>query len=335
MSNQMPELAFYYPNPIWARADWIKNLILFFDGIALLVPDYMRDRPFEVDPAIATGLQEHGLLKILEPETFMDRTAAEALATAMSDIIVSGSLDNLAKRRTKFHELSYSRLGYMADAGLAEMVYEELEKRGLARPTEDGVSIPMHPMVRSLVLVLLAQILRPTGRRHGLELSPATDQPEIQKSLVELLRLPSIPSAGHVVSLDIEAVGVDLSAVPFDEVLSFRTEHRDKYRIYARTLRQFLREIGDLSPDEQQRELKNRQAEVKEGAAQLRKAARGAWKRPASFGLGLAGAVWTLTTGDIVGGLLALGAGLAGAELSGTTETSAYSYLFTARRRFS
>ncbi len=39
------ELAFYYPNPMWTHGDWIKNLVLFFDGIALLVPDYMKERP--------------------------------------------------------------------------------------------------------------------------------------------------------------------------------------------------------------------------------------------------------------------------------------------------
>jgi hypothetical protein len=39
------ELAFYDPNPMLSYGDWIKNLILFFDGIALLVPDYMKDRP--------------------------------------------------------------------------------------------------------------------------------------------------------------------------------------------------------------------------------------------------------------------------------------------------
>lgn len=78
MSNALPELAFYYPNPVWWSGDWVKNLIFFFDGIALLVPEYMLERPFEVDPAIAKGLQEHGLLKILEPEKFMDRKATEA-----------------------------------------------------------------------------------------------------------------------------------------------------------------------------------------------------------------------------------------------------------------
>jgi hypothetical protein len=62
------ELAFYYPGPVWHSGDWIKNLILFFDGIALLVPNYIKDKPDIVDPPIAAGLRQEGLLHILEPE---------------------------------------------------------------------------------------------------------------------------------------------------------------------------------------------------------------------------------------------------------------------------
>ena len=39
VSHTLPEIAFYYPNPMWHYGDWIKNLVLFFDGVALLVPE--------------------------------------------------------------------------------------------------------------------------------------------------------------------------------------------------------------------------------------------------------------------------------------------------------
>jgi hypothetical protein len=94
-SAALPELAFYYPNPMWLHGDWIKNLLLFFDGVALLVPDYMCERPYELDPALVSGLEEAGLLEILEPETFIDKTAAEGLATAMTDLLASGALDGI------------------------------------------------------------------------------------------------------------------------------------------------------------------------------------------------------------------------------------------------
>jgi hypothetical protein len=46
---------------MWPYGDWIKTLILFFDGIALLLPPYMKKRPEELDRAIVVGLREKGL----------------------------------------------------------------------------------------------------------------------------------------------------------------------------------------------------------------------------------------------------------------------------------
>ena len=33
MADRLPEWAFYYPNPVWSKSNWLKNLILFFDGM--------------------------------------------------------------------------------------------------------------------------------------------------------------------------------------------------------------------------------------------------------------------------------------------------------------
>ena len=94
--------------PVWYSGDWIKkNLVLFFDGIALLVPEYMKDKPDVVDAAIAAGLRKEHLLHILEPEKIVDKSATEKLATAMTDVIASGALDSLAKDHIRFHELLF------------------------------------------------------------------------------------------------------------------------------------------------------------------------------------------------------------------------------------
>jgi hypothetical protein len=101
-TNRTRELAFYYPNPMWSYGNWIKNLVLFFDGIALLVPDYMKERPEMLDRPIVVGLKQHGLLEMIEPEKAVDKVATEKLALAMTDIITSGILDELAKEETAF-----------------------------------------------------------------------------------------------------------------------------------------------------------------------------------------------------------------------------------------
>jgi hypothetical protein len=327
------EVAFYYPGPFWFSASWIKNLLLFFDGIALLVPAYMRDRPRLLEPEMAIPLTEEGLLHILEPETLVDKAATEQLAASLTDVIASGALDSLATKRTKFQELSWSRLGGYGDEGLARMIFEELKRRGLAKETEDGVSIPMHPLVRSLILVLLAQILRPYGTHLGYTLSPATDRPELVGALQEVLALDAAPSIGHVVSSDLQAVGVDLFNVPLDEVLAFRGEHLIEHRQYATAVRRFVRDMSLVPENERKREMKARQQEIRDLANSLQRLAKTRWKRRAAFGLGIAGAAWTVKTGDPLGAALAAGGAILGRE-STPAEAGAYSYIFRAHERY-
>lgn len=330
----LPEIGFYYPNQFWYSGDWIKNLILFFDGVGLLVPDYMQDRLEQSDPAIVGGLRDHGLLHVLEPETVVDKDAAEQLAAAMAEVISSGALDELEGRDTAFAELSMSRLGFRGDADLSRMIVEELESRDLARKTEDGVSIPLHPAVRALVLVLLAQILRSHGDRLGLDLSPVTDQARLVGALTELLSLPSAPSAGSVVTFDMATVGVDLGPAPIDEILDFRIQHFDEHRAYARKVRQFVRELGAVPEEQRPETFRDRQEELDDLARDLKRASRQAWKRPASFALTVAGAAWTAATGDPLSAILGGGAGLAGVASTGGADAGAYSYLFRAARNY-
>lgn len=328
------EVAFYYPGPVWHVGDWIKNLILFFDGIALLVPNYIRDKPHIVDPAIAAGLEKENLLHIMEPEKIIDKAATEKLAAAITEVIKSGALDSLAKENTPFHELSYSRLGSYGDPGLADAIFRNLKARGLARDTQDGVSIPMHPLVRGLVLVLLAQILRPYGKQFSFELSPATDRFQVVEALRDLLSLPTIPSSGHVVSLDLETVGVDLGPVPIDEVLSFRRQHLKEHRAYARAVRHFVEELTLLSEKRRTRALEDRHEEITDLAADLRRISRKAWRRPAYFALTFLGTAWTLKTAGPVGALVVGGLALLGAPSAEEVKSGAYSYLFRAAERY-
>jgi hypothetical protein len=330
----LPEVAFYYPGPLWRSGEWIKNLLLFFDGIALLVPEYMKERPELVDPVIATPLRERGLLHVLEPERLIDQAASERLAEAMTNIIASDVLEPLKEDKTAFHELSFSRLGSFGDRGLADMILQELKARNFARDTEDGVSIPMHPMVRMLILVLLAQILRPYGERLGLDLSPATDHTRLVDVLVEVLSLPNTPSSGRVVSFDVTTVGVDLSLEPMEEILRYRDDHKDEYRRYSRAVRQFVRELSAMNERDREGAFEDRARELEDIARGLRRTGRKAWKRWASFTLGMCGATWELVSGDVIGGAIMAGAAAASTQLGKGPEAGAYSYLFSAPRGY-
>lgn len=330
----LPEIAFYYPGHLWHSSDWIKSLLLFFDGIGLLIPEYKKEDPESFDPELAGPLRDKGLLHYLIADETVDKDATAKLAQTIETLISSGAFDTLKAEDTAFHAISRSRMGFYGDSEIAEHLFELLRARGLARDTEDGVSIQLHPLVRYLILTLLSQILRPKGLASGLDLSPATDQFEVVRALTELLSVPKLPSAGHVVAFDLQNVSVDLSTIPLDEVLTFRDEFKEEHRNYARSVRKFSRDLSLMSEQEQSREFVERQAQLDDLAADLRRNARSAWRKPASFFLGLAGGFWTYKTGDPIGALLGAGAVLTGGIDRQQNEAGAYSYIFAAHKRF-
>ena len=331
----MSEIAYYYPEPYWLTTDgsWIKTLLLFFDGVAILLPEYMVGRHLQADPTLVEPLEDKGLLRTLEPEWFVDATMTEQLTEAVVELITGGAFDDLPKDEP-FAELSMSRMGYGAVEDLAAMVYEELERRGVASPTEDGVSIPMHWRIRSVYLLLLAQLARAAGKRHGIDLHPATNAPWAQEALGSFFNLKPMPSRGHVVSLDVETVSIDLDDVPLDDVLGFRANHADAYRKYMADLRSFALQLSLADEADRDPLLADRRAALEEEARRLTGRVRREFrskKKVTGFGLGLAGAAWSVATLNPVPAVLgALGAIAGMAPDPGVG--SAYSYLFEARR---
>jgi hypothetical protein len=117
----------------------------------------MHGRHTAADPTLAEPLADMGLLRVLEPNDWIDQTMAERLATAVVDLLTMNAFDDL-QESAYFAELSKSRLGYGVDFPLGSWLVDEFQQRGLARPCEDGVSIPLHPTLRTTILVILAQL---------------------------------------------------------------------------------------------------------------------------------------------------------------------------------
>ncbi|WP_132156541.1 hypothetical protein [Kribbella antiqua] len=334
------QTAYYYPPPYWVgrEADELKTLLLFFDNLSILLPRYMAGRPEIADPVLAGPLIDRGLLRVLEPETFVDQQMTEDLTTVMVDLLTSNAFDDLEPHPERYHELSYSRVGWGVDVGLARMLVEELESRDLARPTEDGVSIPLHPVVRTTILILLAQLARAAGQRQGLSLHPVTADSRPVDDLMRTLSRSKMPSAGHLVALDIEPVAIGLESVPLDEILDFRSQHGGEYRAYARDCRRFLIELGPLPPDERHALLQLRREELQDRALTLRRTAQRAWSLPqmVGFGLGLAGAAWELVgqQDPVSAAIMAATAATLTTADGPSKTTDAYSYIYRVERTF-
>lgn len=343
--DRLPELAYYYPEPYWLahESSWVKSLLLFFDGVAILLPNYMHGRELVADPSLAEPLRERALLRVLEPEWFVDEQLSNRLAEGMVELITQGAFDHsvahpfaeLSMSRMGFAELSSSRMG-ARHKGVFEMIHEELKGRGLALDSQDGASIPLREDVRLAYLLLLAQEARQAGQRHGYDLHPTTNGRGAEAAVRSFLELDPMPSRQDVVHFDLETVSIDLEAVPLDEVLDFRRQHADEHRGYLIILRRFVGEISTADPSDRHRLMDQRQRELSEQARSLKRVALSAFGRPptvAGFALGLTGAAWALASGDpIPAGLGALGALT---PLLPQRETgSAYSYIFRAHRQW-
>ena len=336
------DVAFYYPGQYWCNTDWAKNVICFFDGIAMLIPEYMEDQLGFDDYPIITSLKDHDLFHVIRPEKAIDEDATKTLAEALVDIIASGRLDHLTKasdknaRQSDFGSLSMSRLGYYGDADLADFVFEELKSRGLAEDSKDGVSIPMHRTIRALILVLLAQILRPKGESMGLKLSPTTDQVRLVNALNEILKQDSSSvSEGDIVSFDMAMVGADLSIVPIDEILDFRKQNYCQHRDYIQSVREFALELSCLPLREREVKFEQRQEKLEDLSAELKKIYHASWKKPITFSIGIAAAAAAALDSHpaIIGTLTALTTA-AGLLPGKTEEIGVYSYLISAKQRF-
>ena len=334
------DVAYYYPPPFWGTGEggWVKSLLLFFDKVSILLPSYMYGRHHIADPVQAEPLEDQGLLEVLDPNSWIDEEMAKKLAEAVGGLLTNGVFDDLEKE-VYFQELSQSRIGYGADVDLAQSLISELQAKGLAKPSEDGVSIPLHPTVRTTMLVMLAQLARAAGNKQNLSVHPTTNNYEALRDLTDTLARERMPSRSSVIAFDLEPVSFDMDSVPLDELLQFRTEHQDAHRTYMRDLRGFVAELAEIQlPEEREKLLLERRQEMADAAHDLQRSTRMALRRnlPA-YSIGLAGAAWSATTGDPIGLAFAaagLGYGIFGPRGADSNKVDAYSYLFRVDRSF-
>lgn len=185
------------------------------------------------------------------------------------------------------------------------------------------------------MLSALPQLLRAPAEAAGYALQPVSTRPDVLRTLLDALNLPPLPTAGHVVALDLEQVTLDLAPVSLDEVLDFRRQHGAEHRAYARDLRRFVRELAGLDQGARDQAFSDRREALADTADQLRRLARTSWQRPlATFGLGIAGSAVTLVHGNPVGAGLTTAGALLGLRRQ-ADPASAYSYLYRAQDHLS
>jgi hypothetical protein len=351
--SRAPELAVYHPWPQASRqrpiGEWMKVMLLFFDGIAILAPSGAQTRWAYADRSVIEPLTDRGLFRLIDPRELMDDDAAERILSYLNQASAyyyrhAGDGYRESQELPRDGLLSwgvvYPARGVVAPDHLAPHIQEyanavwgELFARGLAvRATADNPLL-LHPRIWGTLEFLLVYTLRPAGLRLGLNLQPATDDAASLATGMSLLEKAVRPLQSQIISSDLEQVALDLSRVPLDEILEFRKQHGAQYRQYAEKLRLLVTELGPLSHDERGCLLADHYLEIADAAEDLRRTARTWWRRPiATIGLGIAGAAWSGASGDVPSAVLSLLGGIVGSVGSAPPIQGSYSYLFEAQR---
>ncbi|MGW3942267.1 hypothetical protein [Streptomyces phaeochromogenes] len=348
------DFAYYADDWIWpgTRTDLMKSTLLFFDGLALSLPQSIADRLIDSSPVLAQPLAERGLLINLEPETHLQADTAYLLARGLHEVLgrfpPAGQLSVQRARATigSFHWGGVR--AHLESNVLSRMMlargYAELD----AEPHSEGEPLfRVDPAVRLLILNAYCQALRTDLQQQ----SDITLQPVAQTwdhsrrewyhsmQFLQWAAARVTPGTGfaaaEIMATDLHTLGVNVSAAPLDEILGFRAEYRSELRAYTAGLRTFLENTAGLSDQQYESEKRARIERLNEEAAALKSTTRRAFGRMGiATGLGIAGAVWTGTHGDLMGALLA-GAAAAAAVTRPAQPVTAYTYILHAGHAFS
>lgn len=357
---QRPELVQFSTAWSWPEADMdrMKSLLLYFDGVAWLLPGALRDELLDADPILAAPLYEAGLLRNYEPDQWLTAAVAADIRAAARAVAADGRLNSALG--TLFSLDHMSHLIARDEDPVAQAIVEELERADvIRRRTDDEHMVLVVDFVRQVVLTVLSLAARACIAEADIQptahcLWPHEEtQSDFYLSLGLALRalgahdirftLPIkarhddyLRLVGNPITLlldaDVQDVGVDLSGVPLDEVLAFRHEHGALFRVYQQHLRRFAVDYAAAADEEQRRLASERAEEIRDHAAALRSVRRSLGRPVAGLAFAVAGAVWTLRSGDPLGAILA-GLSAVGSAAFPQNPDSPYAYLFLTQQR--
>jgi len=327
-AGQRQEFAYFYSDWIWPTEsiDWMKSLLLFFDGCAISLPNELAMRMIDNDPTLAGALYEQDLLKNFQPGDWLDEVSATHLCRTLERYITTIGWRAYREPLT----ISSSHWGRDLVPQMAKTLTEMMLERGIVtRGGHHEDLVLMRPQVRHLILTLYALALSnqvAIKSQHAISVEPVTDNYSVLSDFVDPQRSATCPIdydywphdyldtsppifKMSVISRDISwamaklKIGsFDLSAVPLDELLDFKAQQGAHYRAYARSVRDFVQKLNTDGGETNRLKLLERFDEIGDQADDLSRRTRIAFGRKASAAtLSFAGATWSLATGNPLG----------------------------------
>lgn len=347
MSHEVPEQAFFTQRAFGRRLDFVKTMLVFFDGIAVLVPSHRHRLPDKDvdDPYLAEALEERRLITYLTPEELITEDSVRAMLALVDALPRRAALVEGRSYEPHFglyneqtNTLVGGKFGYRGRySHVGRAILAILQDKGwLTESVIEGVYKAGSDASERL-LGLLAFLLSNDGGQLGLSLQPVVKDMHSLRTMLEDIR-PSVPvlrdTMSEFVASDMAKVPIDTSRAPLDEVLAFKQAHGAAYRTYVRDLRAFIADLGSIAQADRPRFIRDRSEQLRDAKAELRRYSMRSWRRPlASLTFGIGGASVSLAHGNPEAAGFALASALAGFRRQ-KAPGSVYSYVFELGRSF-
>jgi hypothetical protein len=331
-------MALLYDAPVSSPEDvaLLKSMLLFFDDLAVFWTPQHRSRPV-IDPSLCAPLAERGLLHFVDPRN-VAAAHAETIGAALYRAVMEHEEQWLAAAAAgdwyievpRLQERFPSRLAigpgeFSPSRGPGSLeLFKLLAQEGWLFPDEstDDEWI-LTPGYASVANSILAQAVRAAAGGHGQLIEPvATRRNEARVFTAILDDAVENVGASDVVMSDLPAVTLDFSHVGLDDVLDFRSRHRNECDAFVTGL------LALLASAPKSNELADRMAALVEKAHRLVEEQRRRWSSiEGRVSLGVVGASWTLASGDLLGAVI--GTTAPGSQLLpyGPTRVSAYTFI--------
>ena len=357
----------YTPGLVWRDPDAAKNLLLLFDGLALVAPAEYQERILRRHEWFTAGLDRHGALLMIDPADIFDDDTASAFISHIDDITGNSDLLAALKRAPAYRSITIdSRFTGTLGKTVGDLVFEDLHGKGLASsPRVVGEYMRMGGMyfqeasvpviLYGLVMTMWTGVVRDYAARLGADFSPVTDDAYdhdyptvvlgplghlIQENRQILRPFGSgagNPQLAQLFVGDIHRFGIDLSAAPIEDIIGFRHAHSQLLDTYLAGLTETaLLASAAKSHAEQEHVIRQRSTNLADQAAEIQNRAR---RDFAILTTELGVAVSAIVTSAIADNPLAIllggvTAAATAAKLSLPTQASQYRYLLVAKERF-
>lgn len=328
--------AFYQEGIRWEDQVAAKNALLFFDGLAFLVPP-AEDSEFERGLEwLHTPLREGNLLRVLRPRQLIDTDAALRICEKVIELVIEGAHAVPSDGRM---ELDLTKLGVHHHPDLVSWVLGELRAKWKAVHVErnDAAVMPT-AIARRLLHVVNAEISSEYScERFALE--PVYDS---DVSTLHAFRAPASTSGVHALSpifRDAAALGLDVGHVPIPEIVQFRKENRvllERYKLHAAFTAIALEHLRDrLGTQHVESAVHDRCLVLRELKEQIEAASESSWRNPARTALDAAAVLKSVATGDVAASAIRILRMAVGDDQPYDALSGAISYLLLAHSRFS